>query len=68
MNDVPYEVAEMTRQAMGGDVPFEEVFASRLDLIKPTRKQLTAVGKLYVATLVEDAAMVATALHTWVWK
>jgi HAD superfamily phosphoserine phosphatase-like hydrolase len=64
MNDVPYEVADMTRQAMGGDVPFEEVFAARLDIIKPTKKQLAAVGKLYVSTLVEDAAMVAEALQT----
>ncbi|MEO8287596.1 MAG: HAD-IB family phosphatase [Chloroflexota bacterium] len=63
MNDVPYEVAEMTRQAMGGEVPFEEVFARRLDIIKPTQKQLAAVGKLYVSTLVEDAAMVTMALQ-----
>jgi HAD superfamily phosphoserine phosphatase-like hydrolase len=64
MNDVPYEVAEMTRQAMGGDVAFEEVFARRLEIIKPTKRQLAAVGKLYVSTLVEDAAMVATALQS----
>ena len=64
MNGVPYEVAELTRQAMGGDVPFEEVFARRLDIIKPTKKQLAAVGKLYVSTLVEDAAMVACALQS----
>jgi phosphoserine phosphatase SerB len=62
MNNVPYEVAEMTRQAMGGDVPFEEVFSRRLDLIKPTRKQLDGVGKLYAATLVEDAVAVTAAL------
>jgi phosphoserine phosphatase SerB len=62
MNGVPYEVAEMTRQAMGGDVPFEEVFARRLDLIKPTRKQLDGIGQLYTATLVEDAIPVAAAL------
>jgi HAD superfamily phosphoserine phosphatase-like hydrolase len=64
INDVPYEVAEMTRLAMGGEVPFEEVFARRLSIIKPAKKHLAAVGKLYVSTLVEDAAMVATALQT----
>jgi HAD superfamily phosphoserine phosphatase-like hydrolase len=62
MNGVPYEVAEMTRQTMGGAVPFEEVFGRRLDLIKPTRKQLAGVGKLYAATLVEDAVPVVAAL------
>src|SRR5207253_8985103 len=62
MNGVMYEVAEMTRQAMGGAIPFEEVFGRRLDLIRPTRKQLTGVGKLYTATLVEDAALAIEAL------
>ena len=49
------QVSEMTRQAMGGKVPFEAVFARRLDLIQPTRKQLDTLGKLYTETLVEDA-------------
>lgn len=62
MNSVPYEVAEMTRQAMGGAVPFEKVFGRRLDLIRPTRKQLDGVGKLYTATLVEDAIAATAAL------
>jgi phosphoserine phosphatase SerB len=63
INGVPYEVAEMTRKAMAGDVPFEEVFSRRLDLIRPSRKHLAAVGKLYVSALVEDAAMTARALQ-----
>jgi phosphoserine phosphatase SerB len=63
MNGVPYEVAEMTRKAMAGDVPFEEVFSRRLDLIRPSHKHLAAVGKLYVSALVEDAAMTTRALQ-----
>lgn len=63
MNGVPYEVAEMTRHAMSGEVPFEDVFARRLDLIKPSRKQLSAVGKLYSDTLVEDAIPTIAALR-----
>src|SRR5207244_6963780 len=62
MNGVVYEVAEMTRQAMGGAIPFEDVFGRRLELIRPTRKQLEGVGKLYVASLVEDAAASTGAL------
>lgn len=62
MVGVPYEVAEMTRQAMSGEVPFEEVFARRLDIIQPHRKQLAALGDLYTSTLVEDATEVAAAL------
>ena len=64
MKGVPYEVADLTRQAMGGEVPFEEVFSRRLDIIKPAKKHLAAVGKLYVSTLVEDVAMVTAALQT----
>ncbi len=62
MSGAAYEVAEMTRQAMGGAIPFEEVFSRRLDQIKPTRKQLAGVGKLYTATVVEDAVAVTAAL------
>ena len=45
-------------------MPFEEVFARRLDIIGPTEKQLAAIGKLYVSTLVEDAAVAAMALQS----
>jgi phosphoserine phosphatase len=62
MNGVLYEVAEMTREAMGGAIPFEDVFERRLNLIRPARKQLDGVGKLYVASLVEDAAGTIAAL------
>ena len=64
MNGVLYEVAEMTRQAMGGQVPFEEVFGKRLDLIRPQQKQVAALGKLYTSTLVEDAAPAVAALQS----
>jgi phosphoserine phosphatase len=63
MNGVFYEVADMTRQAMSGAVPFEEVFGRRLDLIKPNQKQLDGVGDLYTSTLVEDAIHVVSALN-----
>jgi phosphoserine phosphatase SerB len=64
MNGVHYEVAEMTRRAMGGQVPFEEVFGARLDLIRPQKKQMVALGKLYTSTLVEDAATCVDALQS----
>jgi phosphoserine phosphatase SerB len=63
MNGVPYEVSELTRLAMGGHVRFEEVFGRRLDLIKPNKRQVAALGKLYTSTLVEDAAPAVAALQ-----
>lgn len=62
MNGVFFEVAEMTRKAMSGAIPFEEVFGKRLDLIRPHIKQLDGVGDLYTATIVEDAIGVTAAL------
>ncbi|MGA7730853.1 MAG: HAD-IB family phosphatase [Chloroflexia bacterium] len=63
MNGVPHEIAHMTRQAMDGQIPFEEIFGKRLEIIKPTRKQLAGIGKFYVSTLMPDAAPVAEALQ-----
>jgi HAD superfamily phosphoserine phosphatase-like hydrolase len=63
MNGVYWEVAEMTRLAMSGKVAFEEVFDRRLELIRPTEKQLHGVGDLYVSTTVEDAVPAAAALN-----
>ncbi len=63
MNDVPHEIAEMTRRAMDGEIAFEEIFARRLDIIKPTRRQLSGIGKFYVSTLVADAGAVTEALE-----
>jgi HAD superfamily phosphoserine phosphatase-like hydrolase len=62
MNGVLCEVAEMTTRSMCGQVPFEQVFARRLELIRPTARQLAALGALYTSTLVEDAVAVVSAL------
>ncbi|MBI2812663.1 MAG: HAD-IB family phosphatase [Opitutae bacterium] len=42
------EVEAMTRDAMEGKIPVEEVFARRLDIIRPSRTNVAAVGRLYV--------------------
>jgi phosphoserine phosphatase len=42
------EVAEWTRRAMGGSVPFQDAIAARLDILKPSQQQVQA--------LVDDAA------------
>jgi phosphoserine phosphatase len=41
-------VERMTRDAMDGSVPLEQVFQRRLELIRPTRAEVEAVGALYV--------------------
>lgn len=41
-------VEAMTTAAMEGKIPVEDVFARRLAIIKPSRANVAAVGKLYV--------------------
>ena len=57
------EVAELTQAAMRGDVALEEVYGRRLDLIRPTRHDVEALGTRYIAGLVPDAAAVVAGLH-----
>lgn len=52
---VAREAENMTSNAMNGNGNFADIFAHRLDLIKPTRKDLDQLGKQYIESLVEDA-------------
>ena len=42
------EVEAMTRDAMEGRIPVEEVFARRLAIIRPSSANIATVGRLYV--------------------
>ena len=41
-------VEDMTTQAMDGSTPMELIFAKRLDMIKPTLKELESIGQKYI--------------------
>lgn len=56
------EVETLTDAAMRGEVPLEEVYGRRLELIRPNRAAVEALVPRYVDGLVEDAADVVTAL------
>jgi phosphoserine phosphatase len=45
-------VSELTRRAMDGEVPLDEVYGRRLDMIAPTRADLERVAARYVEELV----------------
>lgn len=47
---------------MRGDVPLEDVFARRLELVRPSRADVTSLGTRYVDTVVTDAREVVLAL------
>src|SRR5215207_7526663 len=57
------EVAALTDAAMRGEVALEEVYGRRLALIRPTRRQIDALGAHYLATLVPDARETLLALR-----
>ena len=61
------EIRALTELAMQGKVALEEVYGRRLAIIDPTREQVDAIGRLYIDSLVEDAAEVVAALH-WLGK
>jgi phosphoserine phosphatase len=49
------EVEELTRSAMNGEVPLDEVYGRRLEIIKPTLRQVEALGEEYVERLIPGA-------------
>ncbi|HEX7118390.1 MAG TPA: HAD-IB family phosphatase [Longimicrobiales bacterium] len=56
------EVVALTEAAMRGVVPLEEVYGRRVELVRPSRERLEALGRRYVETLVPDAKDVVAAL------
>lgn len=61
------EVRRMTDLAMDGAMALEEVYGERLALIDPSRESVEAVGRAYLAALVEDARETVAALQ-WLGK
>jgi phosphoserine phosphatase len=65
--DVYRQVENMTRQAMDGRLPLGEIFARRLDLIWPHRRDLDAVGRLYLEQVEPTARETVAALRAAGW-
>ncbi len=56
------EIARLTESAMRGEVALEDVFARRLELVRPSRADVARLGDRYVEKLVPDAKALVTAL------
>ena len=67
-DDVFRQVEDLTNQAMNGEVPIEEVFGRRLDLIKPTRQQCDAIGQMYLDEIEPTARETIAALQADGWE
>jgi phosphoserine phosphatase len=61
------EVAAMTNDAMDGRIPLEQVFARRLEIIRPGRRETEAVGALYIQEIEPTARDTVAALKAAGW-
>ncbi len=57
------EIAALTERAMNGELALEEVYAARLDLIRPTRADVERVAAEYERQAVPNAAALICALR-----
>ena len=61
------QVEQLTRQAMEGEIPLEEVFRRRMDLIRPSQGDLDHIATQYKATLAAGVRQVVSGLQTEGW-
>ncbi|MGH7553843.1 MAG: HAD-IB family phosphatase [Longimicrobiales bacterium] len=57
------EIERLTEAAMGGSIPFEDVYGRRLALVRPTRARVEALAYEYAGALAADARDVLAALR-----
>ncbi|HEV8436016.1 MAG TPA: HAD-IB family phosphatase [Thermoanaerobaculia bacterium] len=49
------EIALLTERAMNGEIALEDVYAKRLEIIRPSRADVEALGERYIASIVPGA-------------
>lgn len=57
------EVASLTEAAMNGEIPMEEVYARRLEIIRPHRSRIDELARLYIERMIPDAPRVIETLR-----
>jgi len=57
------EIARLTDAAMNGEIPLDEVYGRRLDIIRPTLGAVEDLGRRYIESLIDDAAETIEALR-----
>jgi phosphoserine phosphatase len=49
------EIARLTEAAMNGEIPLDQVYAKRLEVIRPTKAAVEKLAKQYVESIVDGA-------------
>ncbi len=57
------EIVRLTAAAMNGEIPLEEVYARRLELIRPSRAAVETLSERYVQSLVDGASETVSTLQ-----
>lgn len=57
------EIARLTEAAMNGDIPLDEVYGRRLEIVRPDLEAIDALGRQYVASIVGGAEELIRRLH-----
>lgn len=57
------EIVRLTDAAMNGEIPLDEVYGRRLEIIRPTRAAVEALGRRYTESLVDGAEETIAALR-----
>ena len=57
------EIAALTDAAMNGEIPLDQVYAKRLDIIRPTRAAVDELAATYVRSIVDGASETIAALQ-----
>lgn len=60
-------VVSLTNAAMNGEIPLDEVFPRRMEIIQPDRKSCDAVAKLYIETITPGARELIARLKSEGW-
>jgi phosphoserine phosphatase SerB len=61
------KVVSLTNAAMNGEIPLDEVFPRRMEIIQPDRDSCDAVAKLYLETITPGARELITHLKAQGW-
>ena len=57
------EIAKLTDAAMNGEIPLDQVYAKRLEMIRPSKERVERLGSTYVESVVGGAKKTIAALQ-----
>ncbi|RJR14719.1 hypothetical protein C4579_04365 [Candidatus Microgenomates bacterium] len=63
LHGVEHQTAILTKQAMNGEIVYDDVFPKRLEIIQPTWQEIEMLGRVYIDHLTKGAITTVDELH-----